>query len=95
VVLDGLTTSLAAVSNDLVTIILPAVTNLSTDVGNIYTSVVSSGASILTKPPYMKDGSSMTMLYKTRSGLLPAEVRIDVNGVAGYPQGMTEVVGGI
>ncbi|MBU3995861.1 MAG: hypothetical protein KKF42_08860 [Actinobacteria bacterium] len=87
-------TGIENVSNKLVNVIEPNVTNIMNEVRDIYTNTMSDTSRILTRPSTVQNGSTVTFLYKTRPSQPAANVRISVSP-GGYNATMTEILAGM
>ena len=87
--------SQAFISNQLVNVMGPSVTNIASMVSNVVDNTSADQARILNRPTTVLYGSTNTILFKTTRGLDADQVTVSVEGEAGSTVNMIEMSTGI
>jgi tetrahydromethanopterin S-methyltransferase subunit B len=85
---------LSVLTNGMVNVLMPSVTNIQAVVSNIQANTSADQARILNRPTTVELGSTNTILYKTMAGVEFGRVTVSVDG-AGTEQPMAEVSPGL
>lgn len=92
--LGDISSGLSSITGEIVNVIGPAVTNIQDELEDVYTNIVTDTSRILTRPTTVEEGSTITILYKTRPNIPPANVTISIPA-GPYNGTMDPVVAGL